>query len=213
MLEEMKSGRRRSLDQNMRRPPPFALDFEDLNESNDDNLSMGSHSLQANSCSSWDSMSRSGSFRSTGTPGYRAGGPKEARLRRVALLSKAKEVDHMVSIKVMNIPTRQSSPDRLLEDEIREQFQKFGPVGDVYLPIDYKNGQPKRDFAIVRYEDPSAVERATSPETHNSLRLNGQRVIATPLSRQESFFSGGTGYLGISNEPCGQRDPPPELPE
>ena len=154
---------------------PFALDYDD-----DDNKSLTSRA-------------------SLESRGYREGGPKEARLRRVALLSKTKEVDHLHPVKVENIP-RSVSPDKL-----KETFSAFGPVGDVYIPIDYKDGKPKKDFAIIRFEREDSLDKlvnASPPSSPTStLSLDGRPLTASPLRSQKSFFTRGTGYHGICNEP------------
>jgi RNA recognition motif-containing protein len=158
--------------------------------------------------------------------GYRAGGPKEARLHRVALLSKVKEIDHLHPVKVHDIP-QTASPEKL-----REAFSEFGEVGDVYIPADYKERRPKQGFAIVRYTSPDALDRLMenssplhSPSSSNKsvssfhssgtisvisrpmtsegkpVAIDGKTVSVGPLEKQRSFFTRGTGYLGICNEP------------
>ena len=129
--------------------------------------------------------------------GYRDGGPKEARLRRVAFLSKIKEIDHLFPMKVENIP------DSTDEDQLREIFSEFGEIGDLYLPKDTKN-IPLSNFAIVRFTTSDAREKALlqkeliiperSPKKQRKLSLS-------PLKPQPSFFSKGTGYHGICNIP------------
>ncbi len=180
--------------------PPFALDDEI-----DDDVSV---------------LSR----QSMETTGYRVGGPKEARLRRVALLSKVKEIDHLHPVKVYDVP-RTASPEKL-----QQAFSEFGEVGDVYIPMDYKERCAKKGFAIVRYTSPDALDRLMehaapldSPSSrsissfHSSSTLSmisrpstsegkpvavdGRSVSVGPLEKQRSFFTRGTGYLGICNEP------------
>lgn len=180
--------------------PPFALD-EDI----DDDMSVISRQTMEST-------------------GYRVGGPKEARLHRVALLSKVKEIDHLHPVKVYDIP-RTASPEKL-----QRAFSEFGEVGDVYIPMDYKERCPKKGFAIVRYTSPDSLDRlmdnaspveSPSSKSVSSLRssgtlsmisrpstsegkpvtIDGRPVSVGPLEKQRSFFRGGTGYLGICNEP------------
>merc|ERR1712113_863784 len=37
-------------------------------------------------------------------------------------------------------------------DELRKEFSRFGPIKDVYIPLDYYNNRP-RGFAYVQFED------------------------------------------------------------
>lgn len=161
--------------------PPFALD-DDYSEVTD--------------------FSRS----SLASRGYREGGPKEARLRRVAFLSMVKEVDHLHPIKVENIP-----PDAS-EESLNQIFSQFGEVGDIYIPKDFKTLRPKSKFAIVRYKSPEAKERilssptlseeALSPtQSQNSHTRTRERLSVSPVKPQPSFFTKGTGYHGICNIP------------
>lgn len=154
---------------------PFALDFED------DERSLASRATLE-------------------SRGYREGGPKEARLRRVALLSKTKEVDHLFPVKVENIP-RSASPEKL-----KETFSSYGQIGDIYIPVNYKDGKPMKDFAIIRFEKEDSLDKLilesppSSPTTKNIV-VDGRPLTASPLRDQVSFFSRGTGYHGICNQP------------
>jgi RNA recognition motif-containing protein len=145
--------------------PPFALDAED------DGSVFSTNSLS--------------------TTGFRTGGPKEARLHRVALLSKTKETEHLHSVKIHNLP-RTASHEKLLEE-----FKDFGEIGDVYIPINLKERKPAKDFAVIRFTDKNAADSLLSTSTKS---INGSEVMASPLSKQASFFSNNTGRLGISNE-------------
>lgn len=195
---ESRGGRRKSPLQSRRLPPPFALDFDDGNVYDVDD----SRSMMSNS-SSWATLSTSGRGSATG---YRKGGPKEARLHRVALLSKTKETDHLFPVKVKNIP-RATSPEKL-----QEGLSHLGEIGDVYIPLNMRTRTPAKDFAVIRFNSEDSARRALSPENKERI-LEGRSVSLEPLDKQQSFFSRGSGYMGISNEPCGERPPtvgPPE---
>ena len=153
--------------------PPFALDFEEGDESQG-----GPHS-----------------------PGYRAGGPKEARNKRVALMTGGKEVDHMHPVKIGNLPRTMSHEDLL------EEFSEMGAIGDVYIPVNMRDKKPAKDFAIIRFMDKKVAEASLSSPGKT---LNGNSVMISPLSKQGSFFSNNTGRLGISNEICITHVPPPK---
>jgi len=182
--------------------PPFGLDFSRdrsdivlLNTRTEFDVDEDDESLSP--------MSPSTSFRSASVrsfspvTGYRRGGPKEARLKKFAMISKTKEVEHLHPIKVKNIP------ETVKSDELAAHFSKFGKVEDVYIPTNLKT-RKNRDFAVIRYADPKAVETILSTETDAesvcTLKLNDTKVTVSPLSKQPVFFTKGTGYLGITNE-------------
>lgn len=159
--------------------PPFALD--------DDNRS---------TCSRSSADSR----------GYRHGGPKQARLKRVAFLSSEKDVSGTYPVKLAHLPPM-VSPSKL-----KETFNQFGDVADVYIPTDPQRRVPVADFAIVRFGSEEAACQALASPKGSLL----QGLAVSPLSKQKSFFSNGTGYHGISNEPVDDgtyvrhQEPPPQ---
>ena len=118
-------------------------------------------------------------------------------MKRVAFLSKSKEVDHLFPVKVENIG------ESVTEDSLKNTFQEFGEVGDVYIPKDPKN-RPLSNFAIVRYTNSDAQERALSHSPTSSVSnqsLGNRSLSVSPVRSQRSFFSKGTGYHGICNPP------------
>jgi len=54
------------------------------------------------------------------------------------------DVESMTSLRVGNIPYKTH------QDDLREVFEKFGDVGDVFIPTDRESGRP-RGFAFVRF--------------------------------------------------------------
>jgi hypothetical protein len=90
--------------------------------------------------------------------GYRRGGPKEARLFRVALLAAKKEVDGLHPVRVSNIP------EDLTEEQLAEEFSKYGAIGDIYIPRDLKR-MTARNFAILRFEKEEAAKKALESRT------------------------------------------------
>jgi hypothetical protein len=128
---------------------------------------------------------------SSSSKGFRDGGPKEARLKRVAFLSPQKDVSNMHPVKVQNLPPKVSP------EKIKAHFEKFGDVKDVYIPSSPKDRRlPAIDLAIVRFSSPHEARTAMSSPSSETGGL-----VVSPMSRQRSFFSGGTGYHGINNEP------------
>lgn len=159
-------------------PPPFGLDFDPW----------ASNSSRASTASS--------TARSTVSRGFRDGGPKESRLKRVAFLSMTKEVDHLFPVKIENIG-KNVSPEKIAKD-----MSQYGEVGDVYVPISHTTLKPTGGFAVVRFTSRDAVDRLLEEEEqHVPHQVNGEPVVVAPVSPQRSFFSTGTGYHGICNVP------------
>lgn len=157
-------------------PPPFGLDEP-----------YGSGSSRASTAST---------ARSTVSQGYRGGGPKEARLKRVAFLSMVKEVDHLYPIKVDKISKKMTA------QQIADAMAPYGEVGDVYVPISHSTLEPTGGFAVVRFTSPDAVDTLLQEEAnHVSHRIAGKEVHLAPVSPQRSFFTRGTGFHGICNKP------------
>ena len=57
-----------------------------------------------------------------------------------------RDVDRMVSLKVDNISYRTTS------DELLRYFEKYGRVGDIYIPRDPRSRE-SRGFAFVRFNN------------------------------------------------------------
>lgn len=128
--------------------------------------------------------------------GFKKGGPKEARLFRVAILSGQKEVDHLHPVKIRNIP-RTASPTKL-----EQQLKRLANgVEDVYIPEDLKRNVPKSDFAIVRLKSKEEAEKLLQKaELEIDHDLDSVKLQVSPLNKQRSKFSNGTGYMGITCE-------------
>jgi hypothetical protein len=128
--------------------------------------------------------------------GFRDGGPKEARLKRVAFLSMVKEVDHLYPVKVEKVGENVSA------QKIAEDMSKYGEIGDIYVPISHSTLKPTGGFAVVRFTNSDAVDRLLDEESRDiAHEIDGKRVNIAPVSPQRSFFRGGTGYHGICNVP------------
>lgn len=161
-----------------RSPPPFGLDFEP----------------------SWASSSggstSSSTARSTVSRGFRDGGPKEARLKRVAFLSLVKDVDHLYPVKIDKV-SKNVSPK-----EIAKEMSRYGEIGDIYVPISHTTLKPTGGFAVVRFTNRDAVDRLLDEEAQQiPHHIGDEKVTMAPVSPQKSFFRGGTGYHGICNIP------------
>jgi len=61
------------------------------------------------------------------------------------------DVDRMTSLRVGNLPFR------TIADDLIPLFEKYGDVGDVYLPVERESGR-SRGFAFVRYYDKRDAE-------------------------------------------------------
>lgn len=123
----------------------------------------------------------------------RQGGPKQARLKRSALLSDMEELNTMFAVKVTNIPQSAN------HESLAKAFQEFGNIGDIYIPKNLKNGYSK-EFAIIRFREENAAAEVLE-KANNTKELQGRSLVLSPLTKQKSSFTMGTGYLGITNEP------------
>jgi len=61
------------------------------------------------------------------------------------------DVDRMTSLRVDNLPYKANSED------LQPLFDKYGDVGDIYLPTERDSGR-SRGFAFVRYFDKRDAE-------------------------------------------------------
>jgi len=61
------------------------------------------------------------------------------------------DVDRMTSLRVGNLPFRATAED------LQPLFEKYGDVGDVYIPLERGSGR-SRGFAFVRYYDKRDAE-------------------------------------------------------
>lgn len=50
-------------------------------------------------------------------------------------------------------------PEEARQEELRSMFAKYGPVSDVYIPLDYYTRR-HRGFAYIQFEDPRDAEDA-----------------------------------------------------
>ena len=124
--------------------------------------------------------------------GFRRGGPKEARLFRVALLKSDKEVDHLFPIRVENLPRK------VTEEKLKDKFEEFGEVGNVYIPRNLDNFSPK-SFAIVRFVKKEDANRCLAEATDIIMDKKRGPLIVKSVREQDVFFSGHTGALGLTN--------------
>jgi len=154
--------------------PPFAIDLEFT-------LSTLKSSSSWNSSTSLDSA------------GYRSGGPKEARLKRVAPISPHKP-ENLFPLKIENIPRNISTAT------LKSKLNSFGEIADVYIPKKLETMQPATDFAVIRFMKEESALRALESYQNNDVNLEQNPFKLSPLKKQESTFSQGTGCLGISNE-------------
>jgi hypothetical protein len=127
--------------------------------------------------------------------GYRDGGPKEARLFRVALLKNDREVEHLHPVKITGIPPRTS------EESVAKTCKEFGKVGNVYIPKNLKTLDAAKDFAIIRFEEKEAADRAIREMENKDVQLDSKSIVKVePLHKHQPYFTMSTGSLGITNE-------------
>ena len=123
--------------------------------------------------------------------GFRNGGPKEARLHRVALLASDREVDHLFPVKVENLGPK------MTPEKLKARFSEFGEVGDVYLPKNLGTNELK-GFAYVRFVRQEDATRALRDAEGIILEKKKGPIRVLAPSEQKTFFSGHTGSAGIT---------------
>ena len=77
---------------------------------------------------------------------------------------------------------------------------RFGEVGDVYIPTDYRSRSPARDFAIVRFVNREAASKVLDEfhEGHKPVEVGREQLHVHPVERQVRYFSAGTANLPIT---------------
>ena len=83
------------------------------------------------------------------------------------------DVERMTSLRVGNLPFRAHSEDLL------PLFEKYGDVGDVYIPLERGSGR-SRGFAFVRYYDKRDAEVRRTLKRH-STEFNSKEDHSYPL--------------------------------
>ena len=73
------------------------------------------------------------------------------------------DVDRMTSLRVGNLPFKASAGD------LQPLFEKYGDVGDVYIPLERGSGR-SRGFAFVRYYDKRDAEVSNNGVCHFILK-------------------------------------------
>jgi len=63
--------------------------------------------------------------------------------------------------------------DNTRPDDLRRTFEKYGPIKDIYIPMDYYTRRA-RGFAYVEYEEPRDAEDAMHELDH--YRMNGREI-------------------------------------
>jgi len=71
------------------------------------------------------------------------------------------DVEKMTSLRVGNIPFKTH------QEDLKEVFEKYGKVGDVFIPADRETGRT-RGFAFVRFYDKKDAEVKASIFTRHS---------------------------------------------
>lgn len=109
------------------------------------------------------------------------------------------DVDGMTSLKVDNL-TYRTSPEAL-----RRVFEKYGRVGDVYIPRD-RYTKESRGFAFVRFHDKRDAEDAM--DAMDGALLDG-RELRVQMARYgrppDSHYGGGRRGGGPSRRYSGRR--------
>lgn len=139
---------------------------------------------------------------SCGVSTARAGGAKEARLRRTALLGEDIDtnLESMIAVRVDNVP------ERLPHDRLRKEFERFGSIGDIKILTN--SAGRNRGVAFVRYysrvDANNAVEALTGKIFEGFHSFDDKRGIRCQIAAHSTFFSQNTGALGLTNAPVGE---------
>jgi len=96
------------------------------------------------------------------------------------------DVERMTSLRVDNLPYRASG------DDLQPLFEKYGDVGDIYLPLERDSGR-SRGFAFVRYYDKRDAEDAL--DALNGRMYDG-RDLRISMDAGRPRFSGDRGGGG-----------------
>jgi arginine/serine-rich splicing factor 2 len=75
----------------------------------------------------------------------------------------------MTSLRVANLPFK------IQRDDLREMFEKYGDIGDIFLPTDRETGRP-RGFAFVRFHDKKDAEDALDALNERSFDGREMRI-------------------------------------
>jgi len=87
---------------------------------------------------------------------------------------KRPDISNLVSVKIDNVSYE------LREEDLREAFEKFGDVGDVYIPKE-RGSYRARGFAFVRYHSREHAEAAVS--AMHETELGGRHIRAAIAER------------------------------
>lgn len=107
------------------------------------------------------------------------------------------DIEGMTSLKVDNLTYRTGT------ESLKREFERFGEVGDVYIPRD-RHTHESRGFAFVRFYDKRDAEEAM--DTMDGRKLDGRemRVQMARYGRPDEPYSRGGGG-GRQRERSGRR--------
>lgn len=122
---------------------------------------------------------------------FRPGGPKEARLNRVRLMETGRyyeaaiarnetpeDPDAFYSLRVDNLPLMTT------ENQLRDVFERFGQIGDVYRPIDKDTKTPLR-FVFVRFIYKQHMLNALRDLQNHQVNGRGMKLMVAKPGRYE----------------------------
>jgi len=106
-------------------------------------------------------------------------------------------LEKMTSLRVGNLPFKADVED------LRTLFDKFGDVGDVFLPTERETGR-SRGFAFVRYYDKRDAEDAM--DSLNGRTYDGRDLRISVDEGRPGGFNRGGGFGGGGGYRDGDRD-------
>ena len=132
------------------------------------------------------------STRSIGTS--RMGGPKEARLKRFAMLGESQDLllEKLVPVRVENIP------ERMPHQALKEDFAQYGEVVDIKILV--TSSGRNRGVGFVKYNSYEEALRAVNNMNGKIYPIyhphDERKGLICSVAAHHSFFSQNTGALG-----------------
>ena len=108
--------------------------------------------------------------------------PKPCTPREVQIQKKEAEIEHVIRYKIFVGGLTKS----MTEDEVRNFFEKFGPVAEVAFAISKEDGNNK-GFGFVTFEKESSASEAVNIRFHD---ISGRRVEAKRAQPREKTKQG-----------------------
>ena len=103
---------------------------------------------------------------------------------------------------VCNLPA--SAGEQALLQSLRVHFERFGPLSDVYVPMDRASGRPK-GFGFITFTAPGTIDAclAASPHSINGASVSVQRAESREARRDSTHVRRGHDAPPLPRLPMG----------